>query len=322
MHLLDEFEAFVELSCEGKTVAEIATRLGCSEYHIRQRLRLGRIAEPIHNAYRQQEIDLETLIAFTLPEDQHRQLQVFQDKNIQISEHSVRRLLTDSKMMSSDTLAKFVGMDAYKGLVARSLKTYSAGMRKIMYWIIRKSSLNLPKTNFTRKPRHFVTKAGNGWSPCCHSKPGNTRKSFPDGSIPKVMTNTLISRSNNPAVSYPLIITENLRSNTVCNARRTFKRRPVKSMVMLRRNTIVPYEIFLPISLVSNALSKDYQAAFDLVLYEMLCKFTYGYTDSIVHISPSLGIHPDAAQEDMIQSLMPDWQHTGIGRPLVAVTTS
>ena len=114
MHPLDEFEAFASLAEQGQSVSDIALRFGVSEHHIKQRLRLGRIAEPIRAACRAGELDLDVLTAFAVTEDQNRQLALFEGQNFYPTYHYIRNALTDSTMESSDTLAEFVGMDAYK----------------------------------------------------------------------------------------------------------------------------------------------------------------------------------------------------------------
>ena len=113
MHPLDEFEAFVAVTEQGLSVSDIALRFGASEYHIKQRLRLGRIAEPIRAACRAGKVNLDVLMAFAVTDDQQRQLAVFEQEDYHSAYH-IRRIMTDSKLESSDKLARFVGMDAYK----------------------------------------------------------------------------------------------------------------------------------------------------------------------------------------------------------------
>jgi ParB family chromosome partitioning protein len=76
MHPADQFEAFAALADAGETVPAIASRFGISENLVRQRLKLGKVASELIAAYRAEEMDLETLMAFTLADDHRRQLAV------------------------------------------------------------------------------------------------------------------------------------------------------------------------------------------------------------------------------------------------------
>ncbi|MCP4547067.1 MAG: ParB N-terminal domain-containing protein, partial [bacterium] len=74
MHPLDQFEAFTALADRGLSVTETANNFGISETLVHQRLRLGRIAPEIREAYREDAISLDTLIAFAVTEDHGQQL--------------------------------------------------------------------------------------------------------------------------------------------------------------------------------------------------------------------------------------------------------
>src|SRR3546814_15101944 len=78
MHPADQFEAFAALVDAGETVPAIAARFGVSEKLVRQRLKLGKVAPKLLAAYRAEEMDLETLTAFTLADSPRRQLAVWQ----------------------------------------------------------------------------------------------------------------------------------------------------------------------------------------------------------------------------------------------------
>jgi ParB family chromosome partitioning protein len=115
MHALDQFEAFVALADQGLSIAEIASRFGNTETLVRQRLRLGRVAPEIREAYRADDINLETLMAFAVTEDQGQQLAVWEEiKGGYVHAHHVRRLLTDEKIAASSKFVRFVGLEAYE----------------------------------------------------------------------------------------------------------------------------------------------------------------------------------------------------------------
>src|SRR3546814_265441 len=73
MHPADQFEAFAALIDAGESVPAIAARFGVAEKLVRQRLKLGKIAPKLLAAYRAEEMDLETLTAFTLSDSHRRQ---------------------------------------------------------------------------------------------------------------------------------------------------------------------------------------------------------------------------------------------------------
>ena len=126
MHPADEFEAFAKLVDKGRSVANIANRFGTTEKHVRQRLKLGKVAPQILQAYRQGEMDLEILMAFTLSDDHKAQCAVWKQVKgeYHVSAHSVRRLLTEKAVPVNSKLGRYVGMEAYEaagGHVIRDL---------------------------------------------------------------------------------------------------------------------------------------------------------------------------------------------------------
>ena len=77
MHPADEFVAMASLIDAGEAIEAIAVRFGVSERHVRQRLRLGKLAPELLDAYRAGEIGLEVVTAFTLGADHAAQLAVW-----------------------------------------------------------------------------------------------------------------------------------------------------------------------------------------------------------------------------------------------------
>ena len=127
MHPADQFEAFAALADAGETVPAIASRFGVPEKLVRQRLKLGKVAGELLAAYRAEEMDLETLMAFTLADGHRRQLAVWsQVRNdpYGVSHYTVRRLLTEKSIAAASRLGCFVGAEAYEqagGRVTRDL---------------------------------------------------------------------------------------------------------------------------------------------------------------------------------------------------------
>ena len=127
MHPADQVVAFSELARSGATVAVIAARFGVSERTVEQRLRLGNAAPELLDAYRAENIDLETLKAFSVTTDHNRQLGVWEQVSAQgyrPSAWQVKRLLTEERVPAGSPMARFVGVNAYEaagGPVLRDL---------------------------------------------------------------------------------------------------------------------------------------------------------------------------------------------------------
>ena len=69
MHPADEFEAFQRLITPGKPVADVAARFGVTEAVVLRRLALARVSPALLAKYRDGEMSLEILQAFTLTDD-------------------------------------------------------------------------------------------------------------------------------------------------------------------------------------------------------------------------------------------------------------
>ena len=127
MHPADQVVAFAGLAASGVTVATIAARFGVSERTVEQRLRLGNAAPELLDAYRAEQIDLETLMAFAVTTDHDRQRTVWERVSTQgyrPSAWQVKRMLTEERMPAGAPTARFVGVDAYEaagGAVLRDL---------------------------------------------------------------------------------------------------------------------------------------------------------------------------------------------------------
>src|SRR6202011_4536048 len=116
MHPADEFVAMAGLIDARETIEAVAIRFGVSERHVRQRLRLGKLAPELLDAYRAGEIGLEVVTAFTLGADHAAQLTVWRQvkANSYIQPYTVRRLLTETAVPLDSQLGSFVGAEAYE----------------------------------------------------------------------------------------------------------------------------------------------------------------------------------------------------------------
>jgi ParB family chromosome partitioning protein len=129
MHPADEFVAMAELIDAGETIEAVALRFGVSERHVRQRLRLGKLAPELLDAFRAGEISLDAVTAFTLGADHAAQLAVWRqvkDRSY-IQAYSVRHLLTDGAVALDSHLGMFVGAAAYEAAGGRITRDLFSG---------------------------------------------------------------------------------------------------------------------------------------------------------------------------------------------------
>ena len=127
MHPADQVVAFTRLSSSGVSVSAIAARFGVTERLVEQRLSLGGAAPELLDAYRAEEMDLDTLKAFTVTTDHVRQIAVWEgvkEQGYRPSGWQVRRLLTEERVSALSAVARFVGEEAYEaagGTLTRDL---------------------------------------------------------------------------------------------------------------------------------------------------------------------------------------------------------
>ena len=138
MHPADQVTAFSELARAGATVASIAARFVVSERIVEQRLRLGSAAPELLDAYRAEEIDLDTLKAFAVTADRDRQLTVWEQvsgQGCRPSAWQVKRMLTEERVPAGSALARFVGVDAYEAAGGAVLRDLFADAHENGVWL-------------------------------------------------------------------------------------------------------------------------------------------------------------------------------------------
>ena len=127
MHPADQVEAFSALANAGSSPSDIAARFGVSERTVERRLRLGNAAPELLDAFRADQLDLETLKAFTVTTDRKRQLAAWdqvKEQGYRPSAYQIKRILTEERVPATASLARFVGVDTYEaagGAVIRDL---------------------------------------------------------------------------------------------------------------------------------------------------------------------------------------------------------
>jgi ParB family transcriptional regulator, chromosome partitioning protein len=126
LHPLDQFRAFLTLREKGQSEEEIAATFFVSVAVVRQRLRLAAVSPRLLDAYAEDAMTLDQLMAFTVSGDHERQDQVWDRLQSAYSKdpHVIRRMLTEGAVRASDKRALFIGIDAYEaagGTVLRDL---------------------------------------------------------------------------------------------------------------------------------------------------------------------------------------------------------
>ena len=115
LHPLDQFRAFKTLRDKGLGDEEIAARFFVSPVVVKQRLRLAAVSQKLLDAYADDNMTLEQLMAFTVSPDHARQEQVWEAaaKSYNKDAYQIRQQLTQNTVRASDPRALFVGLDAY-----------------------------------------------------------------------------------------------------------------------------------------------------------------------------------------------------------------
>ena len=115
LHPLDQFRAFQAMREKGRTEEEIAAAFFVSASVVKQRLKLAAVAPSLLDAYAEEEMTLDQLMAFTVNPDHDRQEQVWEalQQHYSRQPHEIRRMLTEGAVRASDKRARFVGLDAY-----------------------------------------------------------------------------------------------------------------------------------------------------------------------------------------------------------------
>jgi ParB family chromosome partitioning protein len=115
IHPADEFKAFHLLIDSGKSVADVAARFGVTEAVVLRRLALARVSPNLIDRYREGELNLELLQAFTLTDDHDAQETVWnQLQPWNRKPHIVRQLLSNDDIPASDKRVRFVGLENYE----------------------------------------------------------------------------------------------------------------------------------------------------------------------------------------------------------------
>jgi len=110
LHPLDQFRAFLTLMEKGQTEEEIAAVFFVSVAVVKQRLRLASVSSKLHEAYAEDEMPLDQLMAFSVNPDHERQEQVWEavQRSYNKEPGQIRRQLTEGAVRASDKRALYV----------------------------------------------------------------------------------------------------------------------------------------------------------------------------------------------------------------------
>ena len=113
-------------------------RFGVTERIVEQRLRLGNAAPELLDAYRAEEIDLETLKAFAVTTDHERQRSVWEQVSAQgyrPSAWQVKRMLTEERVPAGSAMGRFVGVETYEAAGGAVLRDLFADKHENGVWL-------------------------------------------------------------------------------------------------------------------------------------------------------------------------------------------
>jgi ParB family transcriptional regulator, chromosome partitioning protein len=112
MHPADEFEAMAKLVDEGMDEADIAAEYGVSVSTVRRRLLLARVSPKVLDAYRNEKLELDHVMAMTLTSN-HEQQEAFLALRHIPQAWQIRDQLSAETVPGSDRRARYVGEKAY-----------------------------------------------------------------------------------------------------------------------------------------------------------------------------------------------------------------
>jgi ParB family chromosome partitioning protein len=126
MHPADQYEAFAKLHDEqGLSADDIGARFGVTAAVVRQRLKLAAVSPTLVDIYRDGEMSLEQLTAFTITDDHAKQERVWAElPTYHRTRDAILNALRQGEVSTDDRRAVFVGIEAYEaagGKVARDL---------------------------------------------------------------------------------------------------------------------------------------------------------------------------------------------------------
>lgn len=110
MHPVDQYEAFKVLADEGVSIVHIAARFAITETIVRRRLALARVSPALLQLYRNEEMNLEQLSAFTISDDHEEQVRVWESlPSWNQSSYTIKAALRRDAIAPSDKRICLIG---------------------------------------------------------------------------------------------------------------------------------------------------------------------------------------------------------------------
>ena len=122
LHPADEIREYAAHRDRGVSEAAIAIAFGVTRAHVKRRLRLAGLPEPVLAALRANRIGLSEAAAFVVCDDTMRVAEVLARVSAvpgQYSEDAIRRLLKQGAVRDTDRRARFLGVPAYRAAGGR-----------------------------------------------------------------------------------------------------------------------------------------------------------------------------------------------------------
>jgi len=114
MHPADEYQAFALMQGKGSSIKEISDTFSVSKAIVKQRLALGNAPKILLDAYRDGEMTLECLMAFTVCVDDDRKLACYDALKTNPMRHwQIKEWLLGEAISSENGLGKFIGQADY-----------------------------------------------------------------------------------------------------------------------------------------------------------------------------------------------------------------
>ena len=131
---VDEVRAYGKMAAKSLSVAKISQAFGVTEAHVRRRLALAGLPEPVLDALKDGVISLGNAKAMTVSDDAEKILEVLDllKSHRHYGEYDVKRFLKAKAVTASTRIAQFVGREAYEAkggtvtadLFAQNSQTY------------------------------------------------------------------------------------------------------------------------------------------------------------------------------------------------------
>jgi len=115
MHPADQFAAFKQRVDAGQPVEDIAARFGVTPLVVRQRLKLACVSPKLMKLYKDGEMTLEQLMAFTVSDDHAAQENAWSElAEWNRRPQAIRAHLTKTHVDADDRRVRFVTLEAYR----------------------------------------------------------------------------------------------------------------------------------------------------------------------------------------------------------------